>query len=98
MDRLIVSIYQNYKKPMIVLLFFIEFIIFLIKIHFKGVNFWSLIGALVFFIIAVDLIYNGSYLLISKISNKSDISEYYVRFLYILSIYSFSIYCIIYSE
>ncbi len=95
MDRFIVRAYQDYKNIIIAIFFFIEFVVFTIKYYIKGVEFWSCIGALVFFIIFVDLIYNGSYLLIGKIKKESEIYEYYIRFVYIFVIYLFSIYCIV---
>ena len=95
MHKFVVIIYRDYKKTIIAIFFLIELIVFLMRYHYYGVEFWSFIGALVFFIIFVDLVYNGSYLLIGRINSKSNIAEYYVRFVYILIIYFFSIYCIV---
>ena len=96
MDRFVVRAYQDYKNIIIAIFFFIEFIFFIIKYCVKGIDFWNCIGALVFFIIFIDLIYNGSYLLIGKIRNESEISEYYIRFVYIFIIYLFSMCCIVF--
>lgn len=95
MDKFVVKVYQDYKKTIVAIFFFIEFIVILIKYFFEGIDFWGFIGGLVFFIIFVDLIYNGSYLLIAKINNDSEISEYYIRFIYIFIIYLFSMYCVV---
>lgn len=95
MDKFVIRVYQDYKRLIIAIFFIIEFLIFLIKYYFFGIGFWSFIGAVVFFIIFVDLIYNGSYLLIGKIKKESEIYEYYIRFIYIFVIYLFSIYCIV---
>ena len=95
MDKFVIRFYHDYKRLIIAIFFIIEFLIFLIKYYFFGVGFWSFIGAVVLFIIFVDLIYNGSYLLIGKIKKESEVCEYYIRFIYIFVIYLFSIYCIV---
>ena len=95
MDKFVVRVYQDHKNLMIAIFFLIESVVLLIKYCSEGVEFWNLMGTLVFFIIFVDLIYNGSYLLIGKIKKESEVSEYYIRFVYIFVIYLFSLCCVI---
>ena len=48
MDKFVVRVYQDHKNLMIAIFFLIESVVLLIKYCSEGVEFWNLMGTLVF--------------------------------------------------
>lgn len=96
MNDFIVHMYKNNKIKILLFCLFILIFLMLFKIYYLGnVDYWNFIGAITFFIAFLIILYNASFLFVSKIHNDSKIFDYYVRFMYLLMFYSFSIYCVI---
>lgn len=76
----------------------VSFVIFLVVLFFqyqKGIDIINIIGGSFLYCVSLDVLSNGSYLFLKKISEKSHDFDYYARFIFLMIMYLSSIYFII---
>lgn len=92
MNKFYVKFFKEYR--VFVLLISMAFLLFLVSVksYFYTLNFDSLLFCAVNYLIAVDALFNGRYMFLSKLTADSDKYEYFNRIFYITFFYIGSIY------
>lgn len=92
MNKFYVKFFKEYRA--FVLFISMAFLLFLVsfKSYFYNLNFDSLLFCTVNYLIAVDVLYNGSYMFLSKLTADSDKYEYFNRIFYMTLFYIGCIY------
>ena len=92
MNKFYVKFFKDYRKFILIISMLCLIILVFLKSYFYTLEIDNLLFCAVNYLISVDVLYNGSYMFLSKLTEDSDEYEYLNRILYIALFYIGSIY------